>query len=71
MQQSRRIKVQRGWRSYKSVITEGQRIYYNFVKPHQILGGKILAEAVGIKGKNNWKDLLCCMIILNRFLLMS
>lgn len=39
-----RVKVQRGWKSSKSAIAEGQRIYYNFVKPHQALEGKTPAE---------------------------
>jgi hypothetical protein len=30
-----RIKVQRGWKSFESPIPEGQRIHYNFVKPHE------------------------------------
>jgi hypothetical protein len=33
--------------------SEGQRIYYNFIKPHQALDGKTPAEKVGIK--NNEK----------------
>lgn len=56
-----RVKVQRGWKSDKSAIAEGQRIYYNFVKPHEALGGKTPAEKVGIniKGsKDKWKNLL-------------
>jgi transposase-like protein len=28
-----RVKVQRGWKNPKSAIAEGQRIYYNFIKP--------------------------------------
>ena len=54
------VKIQRGWKSYKSAIAEGQRIYYNFVKPHQALEGKTPAEAVGInmKEKDKWKNLL-------------
>lgn len=43
-----RVKVQRGWKTHKSAIAEGQRIYYNFVKPHQALDGKTPAEKVGI-----------------------
>jgi transposase-like protein len=35
-----RVKVQRGWKSHNSAIAEGQRIYYNFVKPHEALNGK-------------------------------
>src|SRR5688572_15501723 len=32
-----RTKVQRGWKSAKTSIAEGQRIQYNFVKPHMAL----------------------------------
>ena len=55
-----RVKVQRGWKSKTSAIIEGQRIYYNFVKPHQALDGKTPAEKVGIKfdEKNRFFDLL-------------
>lgn len=55
-----RVKVQRGWKSPKSAIGEGQRIYYNFVKPHQALNGKTPAEKVGLKtdDKNKWKELM-------------
>ena len=53
-----RVKVQRGGKSNKSAIAEGRRIYYNFVKPHQALGGKTPAETAGIKGKDKWKNLI-------------
>jgi hypothetical protein len=53
-----RVKVQRGWKSHNSAIAEGQRIYYNFVKPHEALGGKTPAEKAGINGKNKWGKLL-------------
>lgn len=56
-----RVKVQRGWKSKKSQIAEGQRIHYNFVKPHMGLDGKTPADASGIKleGDNNrWMTLL-------------
>lgn len=53
-----RVKVQRGWKNPKSAIAEGQRIYYNFVKPHQALDGETPAEKVGIKGNKNWKNLI-------------
>lgn len=51
-----RTKVTRGWKTGKTPITEGQRIHYNFVKPHMALDGKTPAEASGIKieGKNKW-----------------
>jgi transposase-like protein len=48
-----RVKVQRGWKSSKSAIVEGQRIYYNFVKPHKALKGKTPAEIAGIKVNDN------------------
>ena len=55
-----RVKVQRGWKNPKSAITEGQKIYYNFIKPHQALDGKTPAEKVGlnINGKNKWVEFL-------------
>ena len=56
-----RVKVQRGWKSHKSAIAEGQRIQYNFVKPHQALEGDTPAKKAGVvesKGKNKWLDLL-------------
>jgi hypothetical protein len=40
-------------------MAEGQRIRYNFVKPHMALEGKTPAQTagVGIKGKNKWMEL--------------
>lgn len=51
-----RIKVQRGCKSMKTKLAEGQRIQYNFVKPHMALEGQTPAQAAGIsiKGKNKW-----------------
>jgi putative transposase len=55
-----RVKVQRGWKTHKSAIAEGQRIYYNFIKPHQALDGKTPSEKVGFKNnkKNKWLELI-------------
>ena len=53
-----RVKVQRGWKNYQTPLAEGQRIQYNFIKPHQALDGKTPAEASGIKGKDSWLELL-------------
>jgi transposase-like protein len=52
-----RVKVTRGWKSYQTPIAEGQRIAYNFVKPHAALNGKTPAEAAGLQAKG-WKALL-------------
>jgi hypothetical protein len=52
-----RVKVQRGWKTVKTPLAEGQRIQYNFVKPHMALEGRTPAEASGIKIKG-WNNLL-------------
>jgi len=52
-----RVKVQRGWKSMKTQIAEGQRIAYNFVKPHMALEGQTPAQAAGLKTKG-WRELL-------------
>jgi putative transposase len=55
-----RVKVQRGWKSMKTQLAEGQRIQYNFVKPHAALDGQTPAQVagVGINGKNKWMEML-------------
>jgi hypothetical protein len=55
-----RVKVQRGWKSMKTPIAEGQRIQYNFVKPHMALDGQTPAQAagIGVNGQNGWMELL-------------
>lgn len=55
-----RAKVSRGWKTGKTPIAEGQRIHYNFVKPHMGLEGKTPSEASGIKteGENKWLTLI-------------
>lgn len=53
-----RIKVQRGWKSFESKIPEGQRIHYNFVKPHMALEGQTPAQRAGIETGKNWNELL-------------
>jgi hypothetical protein len=54
------VKVQRGWKSPTSKIAEGQRIHYNFVKPHMALEGQTPAERAGVRvqGGNKWLSLL-------------
>jgi len=55
--QSNTAKVTRGWKTAKTPIAEGQRIQYNFVKPHMALEGKTPAEASGLQAKG-WKELM-------------
>ena len=60
-----RVKVQRGWKSKGSKIAEGQRIHYNFVKPHSALEGQTPAEraSVGVGGQNKWLELLKASLV--------
>ena len=53
-----RVKVQRGWKTMDSQIAEGQRIHYNFVKPHHALEGMTPAQRAGLAIPNNWMTLL-------------
>jgi len=55
-----RNKVMRAIKKPDSPIIEGQRIYYNHIRPHQALNGKTPAEACGItvKGENKWLTLI-------------
>jgi hypothetical protein len=55
-----RNKVMRAIKKPNSAIIEGQRIYYNHIRPHAALNGKTPAEACGIeaKGKNKWLTLI-------------
>jgi len=53
-----RTKVQRGWKSMESQIAEGQRLHYNFVKPHMALEKQTPAQRSGIAIQNSWSELL-------------
>jgi len=55
-----RNKVMRAIKKPDSAIIEGQRIYYNHIRPHQALNGKTPAEACGIgtEGENKWLTLI-------------
>jgi hypothetical protein len=55
------FKVQRGWKSMESLMPEGDRIFYNFVRPHMALDGQTPAEAAGINlnlAGNRWMQLI-------------
>jgi hypothetical protein len=44
-----------------SPIIEGQRMYYNHIRPHQGLNGKTPAQAAGLEldlGTNKWESLI-------------
>ncbi len=56
-----RVKVQRGWKAWGTPLAEGQRIYYNFIRPNQSLNNKTPAEAAGIRlelSGNRWIRLI-------------
>ena len=54
-------KVMRAIKKPDSPIIEGQRMYYNHIRPHQGLGGKTPAEAAGLDlalGQNKWEAII-------------
>jgi len=55
-----RTKVMRALKNNDTAILDGQRIYYNHIRPHQGLNGKTPAEAcgIGVKGENKWIALI-------------
>jgi transposase-like protein len=58
-----REKVMRGMKSDETAeeLMSGLRTYYNFIRPHQSLNGKTLAEKAGIDlqlGENKWYGLM-------------
>ena len=45
----------------ESATLDGQRVYYNHIRPHQGLGGKTPAEAAGLDlalGQNKWEAII-------------
>ncbi len=55
------MKVQRGWKSMETAIPEGNRVFYNFVRPHMALDEQTPAQAAGIDLKldgNKWMALI-------------
>ena len=50
----------RGLKIDDTPIVDGNRIYYNFIKPHESLDGKTPSEEAGIiiEGDNKWLTLM-------------
>ena len=49
-----------GWKSTETAIPEGNRIFYNFLRPHMALEGQTPAQAAGINLElegNKWLEL--------------
>jgi transposase-like protein/DNA-directed RNA polymerase subunit M/transcription elongation factor TFIIS len=56
-----RTKVMRGIKTPDSATFDGQRIYYNHIRPHQGLNGKTPGQAAGLElglGVNKWESLI-------------
>jgi len=55
-----RTKPMRGLKSFQSTksILEGFTIHYNYVRPHQSLGGKTPAQAARTQAPSTWKGLI-------------
>ena len=56
-----RTKVMRALKNTDTSVLDGQRIYYNHIRPHQGLNGKTPAEIAGIDLRlhpNKWLDLI-------------
>jgi transposase InsO family protein len=56
-----RNKVMRGLKKTDTATLDGQRVYYNHMRPHQSLNGKTPAQAAGLEldlGLNKWESLI-------------
>jgi transposase-like protein len=55
-----RTKPMRGLKAFESTkqILEGYTVHYNYVRPHQGLGGKTPAQAARMDAPSNWKGLI-------------
>ncbi len=50
-------------------IVEGQRLFYNFIKPHEALNGMTPSEKAGIviDGENKWLTLMKTSLSYQRY----
>jgi hypothetical protein len=51
----------RALKNNDTAILDGQRVYYNHIRPHQGLNGKTPAEVAGLEpqlGPNKWESLI-------------
>jgi transposase InsO family protein len=56
-----RNKVMRGLKTTDTATLDGQRVYYNHIRPHQGLNGKTPAQAAGLEldlGVNKWEAII-------------
>ena len=55
-----RVKVQRGWKSMNTALSDGMLIQYNYINPHGALSGMTPSDAVEIElpGTDRWKTLI-------------
>jgi putative transposase len=55
-----RTRPMRGLKSFESTksILEGFTLHYNYVRPHQSLGGKTPAQVARMNAPSNWKSLI-------------
>ena len=64
-----REKVMRAIKTDKTPIVEGQRLFYNFIKPHEGLNGMTPSEKAGIiiDGENKWLTLMKTSLSYKRY----
>jgi putative transposase len=56
-----RVRPARGIKTTDTAILDGQRVYYNHIRPHQGLDGKTPAQAAGLElglGANRWEGII-------------